>query len=493
MKLEHYINGITVAEQRGEANPDIVSITFDSRKAGKGVMFVAMRGTKTDGHNYIDAAVRAGSPVIVCERAPEGNFPNTVFIRVNDTAETLGHLANIHYGNPAQQLQLVGVTGTNGKTTIATLLYRLAMEMGYKAGLCSTIANYIDGMMFETANTTPDALTLNSLIRQMVDAGCTYCFMEVSSHAVVQQRIGGLKFKGGIFTNLTHDHLDYHGTFDAYLKAKKMFFDNLGKDAFALVNVDDRNGRVMMQNTAAAQYTYSLREMADYRTKIIESIAEGMQLSIKGNEFWTPLIGAFNASNLTAVYGAAELLGWNTDEILVNLSKQTSVDGRFETIRAANGVTAIVDYAHTPDALKNVIEAINAIRKPGNRLLIVIGAGGDRDPLKRPAMAREAVEGGDLVILTADNPRSEDPEAIIDQMLTGISEANRYRVLCIANRREAIRAACLSAQSGDMVLIAGKGHETYQEVKGERKYFDDREVVRHHFSMVNELKNYTQA
>ena len=485
MKLEQYINKISILNRLGEGNPEISEIAFDSRKAGKGVLFVAIKGTKSDGHDFIPSVIEAGTPVIVCENLPVGNFPDTIFLKVADSAETLGLLADAHFGHPSQELELVGVTGTNGKTTIATLLYRLAKELGYKAGLCSTIANYIDDEKIATSLTTPDVLTLNSLMRQMVDAGCDYCFMEVSSHSIVQKRITGLKFKGGIFTNLTHDHLDYHGTFAEYLKAKKTFFDELEKDAFALVNIDDKNGEVMTQNSKSQKYTYSLRGMADFRAKIIESMPEGMQLEILGHELWTPLIGKFNASNLVAVYGAAELLGWNSDEILIKISALKSVDGRFETIRSESGVVAIVDYAHTPDALKNVIEAINTVQKGGGRLIVVVGAGGDRDPLKRPVMAQEAVNGADMVILTSDNPRSENPEDIINQMLAGVSRISQYKVLSIVNRREAIRTACTLANKGDIILVAGKGHETYQEINGIKHHFDDREIIKDFFQIIH--------
>ena len=482
--LNQYIEAISVIERRGDGNPNISSITFDSRKAGDGVMFVAMRGTKTDGHSFIKSAAMAGTSVIVCEELPDENFAGVIFLKVEDSAEALGYLAGVYYNHPSEKLELVGVTGTNGKTTIATLLYKLAIEMGFKAGLCSTVANYIGEEKFETSHTTPDTLTLNKLMSDMVDAGCEYCFIEVSSHSVVQKRITGLKFKGGIFTNLTHDHLDYHLTFDNYLKAKKMFFDELGNEAFALVNIDDKNGRVMLQNTKAGKYTFSLREMADFKIKVIESLPEGMMFNIKGHELWTSLVGKFNASNLAAVYGTAELLGWNKDEILVNLSKLVPVDGRFETIRSNGGVTAIVDYAHTPDALKNVIEAVNSIRKSDSELIIVVGAGGDRDPSKRPVMAAEAVKGATKVILTSDNPRSEDPETIISQMMEGVKSENRGMVLSITNRREAIRAACSMARKGDIVLVAGKGHETYQDIKGVKSHFDDREVIREYFNSV---------
>jgi len=481
MKLEKYINQLQGIERFGNGNPEIESITFDSRKAAKGVIFVAMQGTNSNGHDFIPAAIEAGAPVIVCEKIPEGIFPNTTFLKVKNSAETLGYLANIYYNYPSHKLELVGVTGTNGKTTIATLLYRLALEMGYKAGLISTIANYINGKKFETNLTTPDALILNSLMSQMIDQGCDYCFMEASSHAIAQKRITGLKFRGGVFTNLSHDHLDYHGTFDNYLKTKKSFFDNLEKEAFALVNLDDRNGEVMIQNTKAQKYTYSIREIADFKTKIIESIPEGMALEIAGKELWTPLIGKFNVSNLTAIYGVAELLGWEKDEIIVKMSKLTSVEGRCQTIRSDNGITAIVDYAHTPDALKNIIETLNMIRKGGERLIIVVGAGGNRDVSKRPEMAQEAVNGCDTVILTSDNPRFENPEDIINQMFEGIGNADLNKVLKITDRREAIRTACTLAKKGDFILVAGKGHETYQEIKGIKYPFDDREIINDFF------------
>ncbi|MCL2073995.1 MAG: UDP-N-acetylmuramoyl-L-alanyl-D-glutamate--2,6-diaminopimelate ligase [Marinilabiliaceae bacterium] len=457
---------------------DIHSITSDSRKAGNGVIFVAIKGTKSDGHDFIHSAIEAGSNIIVCEKIPDGHFPNIEFIKVSDSAEALGYIADIHYGSPSAQMKLVGVTGTNGKTTVATLLYRLAMTMGYKVGLFSTVAIYINNEKYETANTTPDALTLNAIMRKMVDAGCQYCFMEVSSHAVVQKRIAGLKYKGAVFTNLTHDHLDYHGSFEIYRDAKKEFFDGLEKQAFALVNFDDKNGMVMIQNSNAEKYTYSLREMADFNMKTIEIINEGMLLSIKGKEFWTPLIGKFNAYNLAAVYGVAELLGWQQEDILINISKLKSVDGRVETIRIKDDVTVIVDYAHTPDALKNIIEAVNSFRKKGNRLIVVVGAGGNRDKTKRPKMAKEASNSTDIVILTSDNPRDENPEDIINQMIEGVPMDDRNKILSIVNRREAIRTACKMANKNDIVLIAGKGHETYQEINGVKYPFDDREIVK---------------
>jgi UDP-N-acetylmuramoyl-L-alanyl-D-glutamate--2,6-diaminopimelate ligase len=483
-QLKDYLDVIKPLEVVGEGNPDIGTIVFDSRKAIWGSLFIALRGSNVDGHDFISKAVEAGCEAVLCEILPEKLTTGITFIKVADTSEALGLLAAFHHGNPSRELRVVGVTGTNGKTTVATLLHRLALDLGYKAGLCSTVANFINEDRFEATHTTPDALTLQGLLRQMVDAGCEYCFMEVSSHAVVQKRITGIEFDGGIFTNLTHDHLDYHLTFDAYIKAKKGFFDTLGKKAFAIVNADDKNGSVMLQNCNASKYTYSQREMADFRVKVVESLFEGMHLEINNKEMWTPFIGRFNASNLISVYGAAILLGWETETVLTSLSKLTPVDGRFETIRSSNGVTAVVDYAHTPDALTNVLEALNQIRQSGNELITVVGAGGNRDPFKRPVMAAEAVKASSRVILTSDNPRFEDPEIIIQQMMEGVQFKDRIKVLCITNRREAIRTACTMARRGDVVLVAGKGHETYQEVKGERTHFDDREIIKEVFEQL---------
>jgi UDP-N-acetylmuramoyl-L-alanyl-D-glutamate--2,6-diaminopimelate ligase len=483
-QLKEYLKDLDVLEMAGTGNPKIAGLTFDSRQAADGSVFVAMRGTKVDGHHFISKAVASGCKVVVCEELPSETIEEVIYIRVADTARALGWLAACHYDYPSQQLQLVGVTGTNGKTTVATLLYRLAGEMGYKAGLCSTVANFVDKTALAATHTTPDAITLQGLLRQMVDAGCGYCFMEVSSHAVVQNRIAGLRFAGGVFTNITHDHLDYHLTFDAYLKAKKGFFDGLEKDAFALVNADDKNGAVMLQNCKAVHKTFSLREMADYRVRVIESLFEGMHLEINGKELWTPFIGRFNAANLVAVFGAALLLKWDQEKVLIALSKLLPVDGRFETIRSRTGITAVVDYAHTPDALQNVLEALNQIRQPENDLITVVGAGGDRDPFKRPIMAAEAVKSSTKVIFTADNPRSEDPEIIIKQMMEGVDFKDRIKVISITNRREAIRTACSMAKTGDVVLVAGKGHETYQEVRGVRSHFDDREIIREFFDQL---------
>ena len=480
-QLSEYIKVLNLRAEVANAELPIREITFDSRRAGEGKIFVAVRGSKTDGHLYIPKAIEAGCRAVVCEELPSITESGVSYMLVSDSSEALARLAAVHYEHPSSDIKVVGVTGTNGKTTVATLLYRLAAELGYKAGLLSTVANYVDKKQVEATHTTPDALTLQALLRQMVDAGCDYCFMEVSSHSVVQKRIAEIDFSGGIFTNITHDHLDYHLTFDAYLKAKKGFFDELKKDAFALVNADDRNAQVMTQNCKAGLKTFSLRSMADFRVKVIESLFEGMHLEIMGQEMWTPFIGRFNASNLAAVYGAGYMLKWKPDELIAALSKLRPVDGRFETIRSAGGITAVVDYAHTPDALQNIIGALNEIRGQGNSLITVVGAGGDRDPFKRPVMAAEAVKGSTKVILTSDNPRSENPETIIEQMMEGISFADRGKVISITNRREAIRTACSIAKAGDVVLVAGKGHETYQEVNGVRTHFDDREVIKEFF------------
>ncbi|MFT3740263.1 MAG: UDP-N-acetylmuramoyl-L-alanyl-D-glutamate--2,6-diaminopimelate ligase [Breznakibacter sp.] len=479
--LSFLLADVAVISKVGTSDPTVTDVVFDSRKVTPGTLFVATKGTATDGHIYIDKAVELGALVVVCEQMPDVRNPQVTYVQVPDSSEALGRLASAFYGNPSRYLKVVGVTGTNGKTTIATLLYRIMGLLGYKAGLFSTVSNYIVDQKIESTHTTPDAVAINKLMARMVDAGCDYCFMEVSSHSVDQKRIAGLTFAGGIFTNLTHDHLDYHKTFDAYLKAKKSFFDNLPQGAFALTNLDDKHGRVMLQNTKAGKHTFSTREMADFRIRIIESMFDGMQLDVGGKELYTPFVGHFNASNLLAVYGAAVLLGHPSDEALVALSKLYPVDGRFETLRSSRGITAVVDYAHTPDALKNVIETINEIRQPGQQLITVVGAGGDRDRTKRPVMAREAVKGSNKVILTSDNPRSEEPDEIIAQMLEGVESKDRVHVLSIVNRHEAIRTACMLANQGDIVLVAGKGHETYQEIKGIKHHFDDREEIRRIF------------
>lgn len=478
MKIEEILNGIEVVSVTGTKNRAITGIEFDSRKVKKDSLFVAIKGYKSDGHDFVNSAIASGASAIICEILPEKPDKNICWIKTGDSAKALGLAASNFFGNPSRSLKLVGVTGTNGKTTIASLLYRMFLQLGYKCGLFSTVCNYINEKELEATHTTPDPVQLNSLLSQMVDEGCDFAFMEVSSHSAHQKRIAGLKFAGGIFTNLTHDHLDYHKTFENYLAAKKSFFDSLPAEAFALVNLDDRNGRVMLQNCKASHYTFSVRTMADYRCNIIEQGFEGMELKIQGEEVWTRFIGAFNASNLLAVYAASELLGAAKKEILTILSDLNSVSGRLEVIKSPGGISGIVDYAHTPDALLNVIDTINKIREAGVHLITVVGAGGDRDRTKRPKMAAISAEGSDKVILTSDNPRTEDPEKILDEMETGITPDLKRKTLRITNRHEAIKTAVMLANDGDVVLIAGKGHETYQEIMGVKHHFDDREELR---------------
>ncbi len=483
-KLDEYIEVIKTKEIVGTEMPMIKALTFDSREANEETIFIAIKGSNNDGHNFIPMAIEQGCKAFVVEEIPTIKNDKVTFIKVDNSSIALAELAGFHYDNPSSKLKMVGVTGTNGKTTIATLLYKLALSFGYKAGLCSTVANFVNETKYETNLTTPDVITLNKLFAEMVEEGCEYCFMEVSSHSIDQERIGGIKFDGAIFTNLSHDHLDYHKTFEEYLKVKKRFFDNLPKTSFALSNADDKNGTVMLQNSVADKKYYSTRSMADFHIKIIESLFEGMQLEINGVEVWTTFIGKFNASNLAAVYGAASLLGWDKEQLLQKISLLKSVDGRFETIRSENGITAVVDYAHTPDALRNVLETINQISSDSNQIITVVGAGGNRDPLKRPIMATEAVNNSTRVILTSDNPRFEEPEDIIKQMMDGVKPNDLGKVLSIVNRCEAIRTACSLAQPGDVVLVAGKGHETYQETKGVRKHFDDREIIKEFFQQI---------
>ena len=478
MKIDRILNGIEVVSLTGDKNTVISGIEFDSRKVTKGSLFVAVRGYNNDGHDFISSAVASGAAAIVCEILPEVQDSGICWIRTTDSAKALGVAASNFFRNPSSSLKLVGVTGTNGKTTIATLLYRMFMKLGYKCGLFSTVCNYINGKELPATHTTPDPVQLNRLLSEMADAGCSYAFMEVSSHSADQKRIAGLKFAGGIFTNLTHDHLDYHKTFDNYLSAKKSFFDSLTSDSFALVNIDDRNGRVMLQNCNARRYTFSTRGMADFRCTIIEQGFEGMNLKIQGEEVWTRFIGDFNASNLAAVYAGAELLGATNSEILTILSDLHPVTGRLEVIKSPSGISGIVDYAHTPDALLNVIDTINKIREGNAKLITVVGAGGDRDRTKRPRMATIAAEGSTRTILTSDNPRSEDPEKIIDDMEAGLTPDLKRRTLRIADRREAIKTAVMFADKGDVILLAGKGHETYQEIKGVKHHFDDMEELK---------------
>ncbi len=478
MQIEEIIKGIDVVSLTAEKSPVISNIEFDSRKVKSGSLFVAMKGYNSDGHGFIDAAVAAGASAVICETLPDNRDKSICWIKTGDSARALGFAASNYFGNPSSLLKLVGVTGTNGKTTIATLLYRMFMGLGYKCGLFSTVCNYINSKELPATHTTPDPVQLNRLLSEMVKEGCDYAFMEVSSHSVDQQRIAGLKFDGGIFTNLTHDHLDYHKTFNNYLAAKKSFFDSLTAGAFALVNIDDSNGRVMLQNCKARHYTFSVRGMADYRCRIIEQGFEGMELKMQGEEVWTRFIGDFNASNLLAVYAASELLGATRKEILTILSNLHPVAGRLEVVKSTGGLTGIVDYAHTPDALLNVIDTINKIREGSMQLITVVGAGGDRDRTKRPKMAAISAEGSSKIILTSDNPRTEDPEKILDEMESGITPELKRKTLRISDRREAIKTAVMLANPGDVILIAGKGHETYQEVMGVKHHFDDREELK---------------
>ena len=483
MELKLWIANTNPLEVVGNEETEVTGIEIDSRKVTKGSAFVAMRGTQTDGHDYIDKALELGASTIICERMPGALKPDVTYVRYADTTDVVGLLATRLYGDPTRRLKLVGVTGTNGKTTIATLLYHMFRRLGYKVGLCSTVCNYIDGEAVPTEVTTPDPITLNRLLGRMADEGCEYAFMEGSSHSVAQKRIGGLHFAGGIFTNLTRDHLDYHKTFENYRNAKKSFFDQLPKGSFAVTNADDRNGLFMTQNTQARVLTYSTCQAADLKAKILEEGFEGMQLEMDGHELFVQFVGRFNVSNLLAVYGAAIALGRKPEEVLVALSAMKPVNGRFETIRSKEGVTAVVDYAHTPDALANVLQTINEVLQHRGQCWTVCGAGGNRDKGKRPLMAQEAVRQSDRVIITSDNPRFEDPQDIINDMLAGLNDDERRKVLSIVDRREAIRTACMMAQPGDVILVAGKGHEDYQIVNGVKHHFDDHEVIRECFGL----------
>ena len=479
MKLSQLLKNINPITIVGDAEVEITGVNIDSRKIEDGHLFVAMKGTQTDGHLFIPKALQLGAKAVLCEDMPEDCQPGVTYVQVTSTEDTVGPVATVFYGEPSQKLKLVGVTGTNGKTTIATLLYNMFRQFGHKCGLLSTVCNYIEGEPIPADHTTPDPIELNHLLHMMVEAGCEYAFMECSSHAIAQKRIGGLKFAGGLFTNLTRDHLDYHKTFENYRDAKKAFFDGLTKDAFAITNADDKNGRVMVQNTKAQVKTYSTRTMADFRARIIECHFEGMYLEINGHEVGVQFIGKFNVSNLLAVYGAAVMLGKQPDDILVVLSTLKSVAGRLEPIRSKEGVTAIVDYAHTPDALENVLNAIHEVLEgKQGKVITVCGAGGNRDKGKRPLMAKEAVKQSDRVIITSDNPRNEEPQDIINDMLAGLTPQQMKKVVSIVDRREAIRTAVMMAEKGDVILIAGKGHEDYQEIKGVKHHFDDREEVR---------------
>ena len=482
MKLENILKSINVIETIGCINQEISGIHIDSRQIESGHLFVAVKGTQTDGHAYINKAIEKGASAIVCEMLPEELKKDVTYIKVMDTEDSVGKLATAFYGNPTDKLELIGVTGTNGKTTIATLLYNMFRQFGYKVGLISTVCNYIDDEAIPTEHTTPDPITLNKLLGRMADEGCKYAFMEVSSHSVAQKRIGGLKFAGGIFTNLTRDHLDYHQTVDNYLKAKKAFFDNLPKSAFALTNLDDKNGMVMVQNTKAKVCTYSLRSISNFKGKVLEDGFEGMLMDINNVEVNVQFIGRFNASNLLAVYGTACLLGKKPEDVLLVLSMLRPVSGRFEALRSPKGYSAIVDYAHTPDALTNVLSTIQEVLNGRGRVITVVGAGGNRDKGKRPIMAQEAVKLSDKVIITSDNPRFEEPQDIINDMLAGLEKDQQRNVISIIDRKEAIKTACMLAQPGDAILVAGKGHENYQDIKGVKHHFDDKEVIKEIFA-----------
>ncbi|TXB63969.1 UDP-N-acetylmuramoyl-L-alanyl-D-glutamate--2,6-diaminopimelate ligase [Vicingus serpentipes] len=473
-----------IANVVGSTNVAVEKICFDSREVEKLSLFVAVSGTQVDGHQFIDLAIEKGAQAIVCQIMPEKLIDGVTYVEVEDSSRALGVIASNFYDNPSLEIELVGVTGTNGKTTTATLLHDLFTQLGLKSGLLSTVINKIGVKPIVSTHTTPDAIQLNALLRKMVEEDCKYCFMEVSSHAIHQNRIAGVEFKGAVFTNITHDHLDYHKTFSEYIKAKKLFFDGLSDSAFALVNKDDKNGLVMMQNTKAKQYTYALKSMADYTCKIMENDFSGMLLNIAGNEVWTKLIGGFNAYNMLAIYSVADLLGIEKLEILTAISKLVSVDGRFQYIKSENEVAGIVDYAHTPDALKNVLKTINDIRTGNEQVITVVGCGGDRDKEKRPVMAGIACEMSDKVILTSDNPRSENPDEIIKDMRAGVEAIHFKKVLAISNREEAIKTACSLAETGDIILVAGKGHEKYQEINGVKLPFDDLQVLNQTFEIL---------
>ena len=477
MKLNEVLKNIHPIKIVGDAEVEITGVNIDSRRIKAGHLFIAMKGTQVDGHQFIAKAIELGAKSILCEDLPE-SVTGVTYVQVASTEDAAGKVATLFYGDPSRKLKLVGVTGTNGKTTIATLLYNMFRKFGYKVGLLSTVCNYVDDLPIPADHTTPDPIELNELLAKMVEAGCEYAFMECSSHAIHQKRIGGLKFAGGLFTNLTRDHLDYHKTFENYRNAKKAFFDGLPKDAFAITNADDKNGMVMVQNTKATVKTYSTRTLADFRARILECHFEGMYLEIDGREVGVQFIGKFNVSNILAVYGAAVMLGKRPEDILLVLSTLHSVSGRLEPIRSPEGFTAIVDYAHTPDALANVLNAIHEVLDGKGHVITVCGAGGNRDKGKRPLMAQEAVRQSDRVIITSDNPRFEEPQAIINDMLAGLNDQQLRKVISIVDRKEAIRTACMMAKRGDVVLVAGKGHEDYQEIKGVKHHFDDKEVLR---------------
>lgn len=475
--VKKLIQKIANAKVFGNENVSVLHLTYDSRNVGEGSMFFAVKGTQVDGHNFIDDVISKGVAAIVCEVLPTKIDKSVTYIKVNNSTEAMAFIAAEFYDHPSQKLKIIAVTGTNGKTTVATLLFRLFRSFGHHVGLLSTVQNQIDESVIPATHTTPDSIKINELLEDMVERGCEYCFMEASSHAIDQNRVKGLHFEGIIFTNITHDHLDYHKTFDNYIKAKKKLFDEANEDAFALINKDDRNGMVMMQNTKATRYTYSLKAMADFKGKIIESDFNGMLLNINDDEAWYRLVGNFNAYNLLAVYGAAFLCGKSKLDIITHLSKIESVKGRFDYCRSANGIIGIIDYAHTPDALKNILSTINEIRTGNEQLITIVGCGGNRDAAKRPVMADVASELSTRVIFTSDNPRNEDPEMILDEMQKGVKPINYKKTLRVSDRKEAIKNAVSIAQKGDIILLAGKGHEDYQDIKGMKYHFDDKEIL----------------
>jgi UDP-N-acetylmuramoyl-L-alanyl-D-glutamate--2,6-diaminopimelate ligase len=479
MQLKDILYKVPLNQVIGDTHIEVQSVAFDSRKIEKGSTFFATKGTQNDGHQFIDAVIEKGATAIVCEEFPTEFKTGITYVKTTNAAKALGIAAANFYDNPSENLDLIGITGTNGKTTVATLMHQLFAGLGYKCGLLSTVQNQIGAQIIPSTHTTPDAVSLNKLLHEMVEAGCDKAFMEVSSHAIHQNRIAGLKFVGGIFTNITHDHLDYHKTFEEYLKVKKSFFDELTSDAFALSNVDDKRGNVLLQNTKAKKKTYSLRQMADFKATILENTLEGLLMQMNGTEIHFRLVGKFNAYNLLAVYGAATLMNEPKDAVLQVLSNLSGAEGRFEVIRnPERKITGVVDYAHTPDALQNVIETINNIRNGAGKLITIVGCGGDRDKAKRPVMAEIACKGSDLIILTSDNPRSEEPDAILEEMKVGIPFAKMRKTFSITDRKEAIKLACSMALVDDVILVAGKGHEKYQEIKGVKNHFDDKEVLR---------------
>ncbi|MFY0605812.1 MAG: UDP-N-acetylmuramoyl-L-alanyl-D-glutamate--2,6-diaminopimelate ligase [Cyclobacteriaceae bacterium] len=475
--LKDILYGVSLVEIHGNRELNISKLGFDSRKVEEGTLFIAIKGLQSDGHDFIGQAIKSGATAVLCEQLPKDIDSSVVFIQVENSAAAMGIVAANFFNHPSKKLSLVGITGTNGKTTTATLLFQLFQKLGYQVGLLSTVENRINDQVLDTKYTTPDSLQLNELLAEMVAQGCTHCFMEASSHALVQERTSGLVFKGGVFTNISHDHLDYHETFDAYIKAKKILFDRLPKEAFALVNVDDKRGQVMLQNCKADKNTYSLKSMADYRAKVLHNTLEGLELDIDGINAWFRMIGDFNAYNLLAVYATAVLLDEDKNEVLTALSQIDGARGRFEQVMNPANVLAIVDYAHTPDALDNVLRTIDNLRTRQEKLITVVGCGGNRDKTKRPEMARIAADFSDKVILTSDNPRDEDPAVILKEMMAGVPKVAQRKTMIIQDRKEAIRTACNLAEGKDIILVAGKGHETYQEIKGVRNHFDDKEVL----------------